>query len=125
MRSVTAKPNLILVSSEHGFDDFDVDGVPFVHRVCIPHGIQRSRLFNVYCADGRKLGATWVGTVDRSLAAFAASPHYRDMVTDLKSRRFNEVWSRRKYRLRMIAEGRWNHPSLAGACRANYWTPAY
>ena len=45
-----------LISSEHGFDDYDVAGLPKVHRVCIGHGIKKDDIFNVFCDDGVKLG---------------------------------------------------------------------
>ncbi len=37
--------------------------------------------------------------------------------------RLLEVWSKRRYRLRMIAEGRWDylHSGTYGACRSVYY----
>lgn len=35
--------------------------------------------------------------------------------------RVEEAWSRRRYRLRMIAEGRWSSRHAAGACHAVYY----
>ena len=70
-----------LISSEHGFDDFDVLGLAKVHRVCIGHGIKNGDIFNVYCDDGCKLGATWRGTLERSLLSFSiAHVGYRGLV---------------------------------------------
>lgn len=71
-----------LVSSEHGFDDFDVLGLPMVQRVCVGHGIKKGDIFNVYCGGGgNKLGGTWQGTLERSLASFAAShPGYLELL---------------------------------------------
>ena len=70
-----------LLSSEHGFDDFDVLGLPKVHRVCVGHGIKMGDILNVYCDDGSKLGATWRGTLERSLLSFAiAHAGYRGLV---------------------------------------------
>lgn len=70
-----------LLSPEHGFDDFDVLGLPKVHRVCVGHGIKKGDIFNVYCDDGSKLGATWRGTLERSLLSFAiAHAGYRGLV---------------------------------------------
>lgn len=60
-----------LVSSEHGFDDFDVDNLPNVHRACVGRGIKKGDIFNVYCSDGVKLGASWCGEIKQSLANFA------------------------------------------------------
>jgi hypothetical protein len=64
---------LKLISSEHGFDDFDVTNMPQVHRACVGHGIKKGDLFNVYCDNGVKLGATWRGDVEGSLVNFAAT----------------------------------------------------
>lgn len=70
-----------LISPEHGFDDFDVLGLARVHRVCVGHGIKQGDIFNVYCDDGSKLGATWRGSLERSLLSFAIShAGYRGMV---------------------------------------------
>lgn len=60
-----------LVSSEHGFKDFDVTNLPNVHRACVSHGIKKGDIFNVYCSNGVKLGAAWCGEVVRSLTQFA------------------------------------------------------
>lgn len=60
-----------LVSSEHGVDDFDISGLAKVHRVCVPHKIRSGDIFNVYLDDSVKLGATWCGSVEKSLANFA------------------------------------------------------
>lgn len=68
--------SLTCVSSEHGYDDFDVSGVNAVHRVCVPHGIKRGDHFNVYCARGTKLGATWLGSVEASLDNFSRTSDY-------------------------------------------------
>ena len=67
-----------LTSSEHGFDDFDVLGLPHVHRVCVGHGIKNGDIFNVYCDDGCKLGATWRDTLVDALCASAG-----DLTLDL------------------------------------------
>lgn len=72
-----------LASAEHGFDDFDVEGLPKVHRACVGHGIRNGEAFNVYCADGVKLGATWRGSVEDSLRKFAEeNPRYRDLLDE-------------------------------------------
>ncbi|WP_155629650.1 hypothetical protein [Burkholderia territorii] len=65
-------PKATLVSSEHGFDDYDVEGIPTVHRVTIGHGIRKGDDFNVYCDEGRKIGGIWQGTLDQSLRHVAA-----------------------------------------------------
>lgn len=64
-------PTATLVSSEHGFDDYDVEGIPTVHRVTVGHGIRKGDLFNVYCEESRKIGAVWHGTLQKSLEHLA------------------------------------------------------
>lgn len=61
---------LQLVSSEHGFDDFDVAGHGDVHRICVGHGIQQGESFNAYGPDGVKTGVKWCGSVELSLGRF-------------------------------------------------------
>lgn len=39
--------------------------------------------------------------------------------------RVAELWSRRAWRLRMIREGRWQHPKCMGAARRVYFAPAF
>jgi hypothetical protein len=70
-----------LRSAEHGFDDYDIHGLPKVHRVAIGHGIQSGEIFNVYGNGGIKLGARWEGSLETSLFAFAANhPGYRELI---------------------------------------------
>ena len=61
---------LNLVSSAHGFHDFDVTGHPDVHRVCIGFGIKKGDVFNVYGPGSSKRGAFWMESVEKSLANF-------------------------------------------------------
>lgn len=69
------------VSADHGFDDYDVVGLPKVHRATVGHTIKKGDIFNVYCADGVKLGATWTGNLEQSLARFAQThPGYQYLV---------------------------------------------
>ena len=71
MTPTTTGIKVELVSSEHGFKDFDVANLPNVHRACVSHGIKKGDIFNVYCSNGVKLGATWCGGIVQSLANFA------------------------------------------------------
>lgn len=78
MKSKTLQPisfsgGVKLVSSEHGFKDFEVTNLPNVHRACIGHGIKKGDIFNVYCSNCVKLGAIWCGDVVQSLTNFAAT----------------------------------------------------
>jgi hypothetical protein len=59
-----------LVSSEHGFDDFDVTGHPRAHRMTVGHGTKNGDICNVYCNDGAKHGVQWRGSVKSSLQNF-------------------------------------------------------
>jgi len=57
---------------KHGYQDFDIDGHPTIHRACVPNGIRVGELFNVYHDESSKSGALWVGTLETSLRKFAA-----------------------------------------------------
>ena len=71
------------VSSEHGFDDFNVEYLPFVKRVCVPKGIKKGDIFNVYCEGGSKYGATWKGDITTSLEHFAETNSlYQEMCVE-------------------------------------------
>lgn len=61
---------LQLISTEHGFDNFDVIGHLEIRRVTIGHNLERGDVFNVYGPESTKRGATWRGTVEMSLASF-------------------------------------------------------
>lgn len=67
----TQEIKVTLVSAEHGFKDFDVANLPNVHRACVGQGIKKGDIFNVYCSNGVKLGATWRGGIVQSLVNFA------------------------------------------------------
>lgn len=58
----------VLVTSTHGYDDFDVLGHPVVKRACVPPGLANGEGFNLYCHDGRKIGAVWRGGLEASIA---------------------------------------------------------
>ena len=66
-------PVATLVSSEHGFNDYDVTGLDGVHRIAVGHGIKRGNICNVYCSESCKFGAEWQGSVDKTLTHFAAT----------------------------------------------------
>jgi len=60
-----------LVCDKHGYQDFDIEGHPTVHRACVPNGIRVGQQFNVYHGEGMKSGAIWTGTLEGSLRKFA------------------------------------------------------
>lgn len=57
-----------LISSEHGFDDYDVQGHDVIHRICVPHSIRKGGIFNVYHGDSSKSGFVWQGDLPKSMA---------------------------------------------------------
>lgn len=70
-----------LVASANGYDDFDVDAMQ-IHRVCVPHGVKRGDTVNVYCANGRKLGATWKNDLGSTLAELFAGASYKLLMSE-------------------------------------------
>lgn len=75
-----------LVSNEHGFDDFDISGLPHVRRAKVTHRIKKDETFNVYCFESTKLGATWAGSIEQSLAEFVAThPLYLEKLAEAES----------------------------------------
>ena len=80
MKSVEVKLGQVsikLLSSEHGFDDYEVEGCP-VHRVTVPHGIKRNGLFNVYGPGTLKRGGMWQGSIEKSIMAFLNDHHQQE-----------------------------------------------
>lgn len=67
---MNSKIKLQLVSTEHGFDDFDVVGHQDIHRICVGQGLANGGVFNVYGPGSTKRGAAWRGTIESSLASF-------------------------------------------------------
>lgn len=61
---------LQLISAEHGFDDYDVTGHEDIHRVCVGQALKQGDIFNVYGPESTKRGATWQGSVEKSLSSF-------------------------------------------------------
>lgn len=70
----------IEVSSKDGFTDYDVKGLPFVHRCTVGHGIKQGDIFNVYLGESAKLGVKWKGDLQKSLQDFKGSQHYLHFV---------------------------------------------
>lgn len=73
MATINNEIEVKFISSEHGFRDYDVSNLPYVHRACVGHGIKKGDIFNVYCSNGVKLGASWCGEITNSLVNFAAT----------------------------------------------------
>ncbi len=51
-----------LISTEHGFHDFDIEGAGSIERATVDQKIRSGDLFNIYLADGVKHGVKWIGT---------------------------------------------------------------
>ncbi|MDU8351054.1 hypothetical protein RYA05_03990 [Pseudomonas syringae pv. actinidiae] len=60
--------NCVLVTSEHGFHDYDVKDHPVLRRACVPVDIKKGQRFNVYFGESSKAGAVWAGNLEKSLA---------------------------------------------------------
>ncbi len=68
------KINIKLVTSKHGYDDFDVAGHPLhIYRACVPRNIKKNETFNVYLGQSRKLSAAWQGSLKISLEKFTTT----------------------------------------------------
>lgn len=73
MNNEDAALNLELVTSEHGFHDYDVVGHPALRRACVPLDIRKGELFNVYHGESSKSGAKWLGNLKLSLEAWLST----------------------------------------------------
>lgn len=62
--------NLHLVSTEHGFRDFDVIDHPVIRRATVASDIRKGDYFNVYHGESSKAGAKWFGNLEKSLAVW-------------------------------------------------------
>lgn len=56
--------------SAYGFRDYDVIGHPTLRRACVPLNIRRGENFNVYHGESNKSGTKWLGSLEKSLAAW-------------------------------------------------------
>lgn len=65
-----ASIQLNLVSSENGFDDFDVIGHFGIRRMTVGHGIKNGDICNVYGPESQKRGAAYQGSPEATLAKF-------------------------------------------------------
>ncbi|MFV8385221.1 hypothetical protein ACNO5E_14125 [Vibrio parahaemolyticus] len=50
-----------LVSTEHGYHDFDVADAELVKRVTVDENIKKGDMFNIYLHGGKKVGGIWRG----------------------------------------------------------------
>lgn len=62
-------PTFRLVASDFGYDDYDVGGCE-IHRAKVSHRIKVNDIFNVYGPGSTKRGATWLGSIEKSVQAF-------------------------------------------------------
>ena len=56
-----------LITSKHGYDDYDVYGHPTICRICPYPSIHKGEFFNAYGRDAKR-GIPWQGSIPASLA---------------------------------------------------------
>lgn len=72
-----------LLTAEHGYDDYDLEGQPSglrLRRICVPHTVKHGDRVNVYYGDSSKRGAAWRGSLQKTLEGFVKEPgHEADL----------------------------------------------
>lgn len=63
----------VLVTSDHGFQDYDIKGHSVLRRACIPHDIKKGENFNLYHGESSKSGVKWTGALSDSLHKWLSS----------------------------------------------------
>jgi hypothetical protein len=58
---------IVLVTSDHGYLDYDIKGPSVLSRACVPHDIKKGETFNVYHSESSKSGVKWTGNLSDSL----------------------------------------------------------
>jgi len=56
-----------LVSTEHGFEDYDVTGHSSITRACVPHKVKVGDTFNIYHHESSKSAIIWQGDLLASI----------------------------------------------------------
>ncbi|MFC9008394.1 hypothetical protein [Streptomyces microflavus] len=64
---------IVLVTSAHGFQDYDIKGHSVLRRACIPHDIKKGENFNLYHGESSKSGVKWTGDLADSLHKWFSS----------------------------------------------------
>ncbi|MGN7495911.1 hypothetical protein [Pseudomonas lactis] len=64
--------NIVLVTADHGYRDYDVKGHTVLRRACVPNIIKKGETFNVYHGESSKSGVTWTGELVDSLKKWLA-----------------------------------------------------
>lgn len=52
---------ITLVSTDHGFHDFDIAGFGNLRRATVSPAIKKGDQFNLFFGESSKVGALWVG----------------------------------------------------------------
>lgn len=53
--------NITLISTNHGFHDFDIAGFGDLRRATVSPAIKKGETFNLFFGESSKVGATWIG----------------------------------------------------------------
>lgn len=56
---------ITLVSTDHGFHDFDIAGFGNLRRATVSPAIKKGETFNLFLCESSKIGVIWIG--DRGL----------------------------------------------------------
>jgi hypothetical protein len=65
--SLAPAPHAVLMSTEHGFDDYEIKAHPHVHRITVGHGVKKGDVVNIYDHDCSKRGGRWLGDLQETL----------------------------------------------------------
>ena len=68
---------IVLVTSDHGYQDYDIKGNSVLRRACVPHDIKKGDTFNVYHGESSKAGVKWTGKLADSLHKWLAPENTR------------------------------------------------
>ncbi|GAB0079361.1 hypothetical protein I4I80_02770 [Pseudomonas syringae pv. tomato] len=64
---------VVLFTSDHGYQDYDIKGHSVLRRACVPHDIKKGETFNVYHGESSKSGVKWTGALPDSLHEWLCS----------------------------------------------------
>lgn len=54
--------DITLISTNHGFHDFDIAGFASVRRATVSPAIKKGDQFNLFFGESSKVGARWIGS---------------------------------------------------------------
>jgi len=61
------KTTCVLTCNKNGFNDYDILEHETIRRACVPHGIKKGEMFNVYYGENSKTGIIWRDQLIKSL----------------------------------------------------------